>query len=79
MSIPSLRLCAGVIILAYAAAAALVFQIGRPDAETDALRSAPLSEMVGRRLAALRFGASAHGEAIPERVVAITPFTASAA
>ena len=66
MSIPGLRLCAGVTILAYAAAAALVFQIGRPDVEAEAFRPAPLSVMVGRHLADLRRGP------VSGRVVAIT-------
>ncbi len=68
MSIPSLRLCAGVTILAYAAAAAIVFEVGRPDPEAGGFRSAPLGVMVGRHLADLRRGPSSG------RVVAATPF-----
>lgn len=71
MWIPSLRLCAGVTILAYAAAAALVFRIGPPDPEGDL--PAALSAMVGAHLADLRHGPASG------RAVAITPLDLPAA
>ena len=82
MPIPSAsRLRAGLIVLGYAAAGALVTSAddigfaGADQARFDP-QNQPVAAMIARRVSDLRYGTAWRGEAEPGRTVAAVPFAA---